>query len=155
MRDGFLAVDVLAGLDRGNRNQRVRVIGGRDRHRVDVRALDDLAIVGERRDAPAVFLLELADTVLQHAGVNVAHGDDVRRQHAEVFATTTVHANHRDAEVLGFLGASPARRERGSPGSCGERQKITTCKSHGIAPYELKVRLWRMFEYADEASVVA
>ena len=85
MRNGLFDVNVLACLGRQNGDQRMRVIGGRDRNGVDVFAIEDLAKVLFRVGVPKTFRASG-----QYLLVAIAQRDDVVLETPDVRAAAAL-----------------------------------------------------------------
>ena len=133
-RQRLLAIDVLAALAGGDRRQCVPVVGRGDRHRVDVLAVQQLAIVAVDVALPAVaighLLLGLGRMVL----VDVANGHGPG--HAQMALPLST-----DADVAGedlFVGPEDVSGHKvghghGRPdGSGGSPQEISSRNSAGL-----------------------
>ena len=132
--DRLLAVDVFAELERVVAHERVRVVGGRADDGVEVLrvvhqpspvgvdlGLGEAAPGAGHGDGLAVGPLALG--VLEHAGVDVAEGDDVlARAAAEVGAAAAADADDGEVElVAGRLGAEDAAAQDHQAGAAEGR----------------------------------
>jgi hypothetical protein len=132
----FLAIDVLAGIERGHGDGRVHVIGHCRVDRVDAVALlgDQLAPVGVGAGVGDPFFSRF-----QMTGVHIANGDDFQagmgKETAEVVATH--HAAHADACVLelavggGWGGAADGGGGKGAAGGLQEGAATEGWCDHG------------------------
>src|SRR5205814_475196 len=96
----LLAVDVLAGLERGDGDERVPVRGSRDHDRVDIRVRDQIAevVVALR------FALREGDSAVQMRLIDVANGAqlDVRHGAEGVHVLAEAASGHPD-EAQNYL----------------------------------------------------
>ncbi len=119
----LLAVDVLLQLERGQRGEGVRVLGGADEHGVE--------LTGMVEDAAEVDLLPRLRIqgrgLIEGVAIDVADGRDVLGGDAfQVRAATAADADHGDAELVSGLraedgGASGPGRGGGGAGGPDER----------------------------------
>ena len=126
----LLAVDVLARLQRVDRDLRVPVVRGRHDHRVDVLAGEDLAVVARRLEV----LAELLPALLEAPVVDVGDGDELDARHLErrrgVALAHAARAEEREADavvrrdglrrLLRERRLGRTREDRGGPGECEE-----------------------------------
>ena len=77
LADRLLDVDILAGLHRGNRNQRVRVIRRGDGNRVDVLPIEQPAIVGDLIELALVRLVKGFGRFAEHFRIAIAERDQL------------------------------------------------------------------------------
>ena len=133
MRDRLLQVDVLAGLARPHRHERVPVVRRRDGHRVDVVAGQQFAVVDDRHRVRAQ-LDRLGLGRFEDVPVDITErGDLDARQFGElvqVIVPATPQSDDADAELLvRTRGAGCAGRRPGSPQWWWRRQRR---RSRGI-----------------------
>jgi len=109
VRAGLLNVNVLARLDRRDGDQRMRMVGRGDAHRVDVRIFHEPAVVGRGLALSLGPLLELGGPRGEHRLVDVAQGDHLgpldALQAVDVVLPFAVEPDAADANL--FVGASP------------------------------------------------
>src|SRR5262249_46384529 len=146
-RERFFTIDVLAGLHGLDGDLRVPVVGGNNRHDVDVLAVEDLAVVLVHRDLAidAALLVVFSNLLLRRADVadvHVTHGGNFAEGHhvgTDSPAPTVPYADaSHDGPFVGRIepqraaafGGKPVRQR--SPGQCGQRgglEKLTTTGS--------------------------
>src|SRR5579864_7576723 len=128
MRQGLLAVDMLAQLQRWQRGERVRVLGRADDNRVEV-----VGVVIELAEVIELACTRICDCGLVNRRlVHVAQGHDVLRRHlAQVVCAAAARADHRDVEF--FVQASAARDGRHSQRAyrraCQGQSELPACRA--------------------------
>ncbi len=120
-------VDILAGLHGAQRRDRVPMIGRRDNHRVDVLAVEDLAVVHGFQDAGSGRL----SGRVQVAGVDVADPEQARvGQRLEVRQVESAAPARADKpQVDAVAGAGGARRQ-------ARRRRAGGAGAHETSPGE-------------------
>ncbi len=126
---------MLAGLQRRERGERVRMLGRADDDRVDVVGpVVELSIIGVRPDLSV--LLGRASQVLsihitQRNGMNVA----VPHHRPQITSTSSTDADERQVEPLVRIGAAQNRRrgQRRGTGDGTSCQKLSTGKATGFS----------------------
>jgi hypothetical protein len=130
VRRWLLAVHVFAGLDRGNSDDGVDVIRRRNRHGVDVGLVQQLAVVGVKRNDPAGPLFQLAGPLVEDVFVHVAKGVHLLGELPKVPIALAVDANHGTADVLGFGGRCAAGEAHGRGGAEGGLHELAAMECH-------------------------
>ncbi len=136
-RERLFAVDVLAGLHRLDRDLRVPVIGRGDHHRVDVFAIEDLAIVFVGVRLLALLLFRLLDVFGQHLRVDIGQGREIgerNRLRGDRPALIAKADRREDGTRVGRLIAEgPAGRREQDAGGAGGRNTLQKSTTGGLA----------------------